>query len=138
MKKALSGGLIGLLIGGAVMLFFSWVGGIFSFHLVPPRIESFEFTPQVALMLFQCLLTGAIAGGIAYYTGRWRLAIVVSILVGYGLGYIFVDQNDQPWETIGALSMLLPLVFAGVLSSLVCVLVRMQGTSTAEIKTKTS
>ena len=71
MKKALSGGLLGLFIGGAVMLFFSWVEGKISFRLVPPRIESLEFTPQVALMLFQCLLTGAIAGGATYL--HWAL-----------------------------------------------------------------
>jgi hypothetical protein len=132
MKKALFGGLMGSFFGGAVMLFFSWVGGIISFRLVPPSIESFEFTPQVALMFFQCLLTGAVAGSIAYYTGRWGLGVVVSIVVGYGLGFFFVDQNDQPWRTIGALSMLLPMVFAGVLSSLACALVRMQGINSAE------
>ena len=43
---------MGSFFGGAVMLFFSWVGGIISFRLVPPSIESFEFTPQVALMFF--------------------------------------------------------------------------------------
>jgi hypothetical protein len=70
MKKAFSGGLLGLLIGAIVMLFFSWVYGIFYLRLDPPRIEGFEFTPQVAVMLSQCLLTGVIAGGTAYHTGR--------------------------------------------------------------------
>lgn len=46
------------------MLSFGWVEGVISLRLVPPRIESFEFTPQVALMLIQCLLTGAIAGSV--------------------------------------------------------------------------
>lgn len=118
MKKALSGGLLGLFIGGAVMLFFSWISGIISFGLIPPRIESLEFTPQVALMLFQCLLTGAIAGGATYLTGRWGLGVVSGIVVGYGLGFFFVGQDDQPWETIRALGMLLPVVFVGVLSGL--------------------
>lgn len=134
MKKVLSGGLIGLFFGGAVMLFFSWVEGIISFRLVPLRIESFEFTPQVALMLFQCLLTGVIAGGCAYYSGRWGLAVVVSLVVGYGLGFFFVEQNDQPWGTIGALAMLPPLVFAGVLSSLAGAVMRMQEIISAKKK----
>lgn len=135
MKKVLLGGLIGLFFGGAVMLFYSWVEGIISFRPAPLRIESFEFSTQLALMFFQCLLTGAVAGSLAYYTGRWGLGVVVSIVVGYGLGFFFLDQNDQPWGTIGALSMLLPLVFAGVLSGLACALVRMQGINSAEIET---
>jgi hypothetical protein len=124
MKKALSGGLLGLFIGGAVMLFFAWVDGIISFRLIPLRIESSEFTPQVALMLFQCLLTGAITGSITYLTGHWGLGAAAGIVVGYGLGFILVGQYDQPWGTIGALAMLLPLVFIGVLSSLISVVVR--------------
>lgn len=134
MRKALYGGLLGLLIVGVVLLFFSWLGGIFSFRLVPPRIESYEFTPQGALMHFQCLLTGAIAGGATYYTGRRGLGVVLSIGVGYGLGSFFVDQNDKTWETIGAIAML-PLVFAGVLSSLAFAVVRIQEIITVEKET---
>ena len=118
MKKALPGGLLGLFIGGVVMLFFSWVSGIFSFRLLPPRVENLEFTPQVALMLFQCLLTGAIAGGAALATRRRALGILAGIIVGYGLGFLLMRQDDPPWGTIGALAMLLPLVFAGVVSGL--------------------
>jgi hypothetical protein len=118
MKKALSGGLLGLFIGGAIMLYFSWIEGNLSLRLLPPRIESLEFTPQVALMLFQCLLTGAIAGGASYLTGRWGLGMVSGIVIGYGLGFLFVGQDDQPWETIRALGILLPVVFVGVSSSL--------------------
>jgi len=132
MKKALSGGLLGLFFGGAVMLFFSWVEGIISFRLAPPRIESLEFTPQVALVLFQCLLTGAIAGGATYLTGRWGLGAAAGIVVGYGLGFFFVGQGDQPWGTISALAMLLPVVFVGLLSSLASVVVRMRESVSAE------
>lgn len=126
MKKTLSGGLLGLLIGGVVMLFFSYVEGIISFGLIPPRIESLEFTPQVALMLSQCLLTGAIAGGVTVPTGRWGLGAAAGIVVGYGLGFFFVDQGDQPWGTIAALAMLLPVAFAGLLSGLAPVVLRMR------------
>ena len=133
MKKALLGGLLGLLIGGAVMLFFSWVEGIFSFRLVPPRIESYEFSAQVALMLLQCLLAGAIAGGATSFSGRWAAGVVVGIVVGFGLGFLFVGQDDQPWGTIGALGMLLPVVFAGVLSGLAAAAVSMRYRVSAEI-----
>ena len=132
MKNALSGGLLGLFIGGAVMLFFSWVEGIISFRLLPSRIESLEFTPQVALMLLQCLLTGVIAGGVAYLTGRSGLGAAAGIVVGYGLGFFFVGQDDQPWGTIGTLAMLLPVVFVGVLSSLSSAVVRMRDSVSAE------
>ena len=125
MKKALPGTLLGLLVGGATMLYFSWVNRIISFRMVPPGIEGFEFTPQVALMLFQCLLTGAIAGGAIYSTGRWGPGIAASIGIGIGLGFFFVDKSDQPWGTIGALAMLLPVVFVGVLSSLAAGVLRM-------------
>jgi hypothetical protein len=118
MKKALYGGLLGLFIGGAVMLFFSWVEGIISFHLVPPGIEKVEITPQTAVMLFQCLLTGTITGGITYLTGHWGLGAAFGIVTGYGLGFFFMSQNDQPWEMIRALGMLLPVLLVGVLSSL--------------------
>lgn len=126
MNKALSGTLQGLLIGGVVMLYFSWVYRIISFRLVPPGIESFEFTPQVALMLFQCLVTGAIAGGATYLTGRWGRGVAASIIVGFGLGFFFVDKGDQPWGTIGALAMLLPVVFVGVLSRLAAAVLRIR------------
>jgi hypothetical protein len=132
MNKVLSGTLMGLFIGSAVMLFYSWVEGIISFRLVPPGIESFEFTPQVALLLFQCLLTGAIAGGTTYMTGRWGPGVVASIVVGFGLGFFFVDKGDQPWGTIGALAMLLPVVFVGVLSSLAAVALRMRNRISVE------
>jgi hypothetical protein len=132
MKKALSGGLLGLFIGGAVMLFFAWVDGIISFRLIPLRIESSEFTPQVALMLFQCLLTGAIAGGITYLSGHWGLGAIAGVVVGYGLGFILVGQYDHPWGTIGALAMLVPLVFVGVLSSLISVVVRTEDSISTE------
>jgi hypothetical protein len=134
MKKVLSGTLLGLLIGGAVMLYFSWVNRIISFRLVPPGIESFEFTSQVALMLFQCLLTGAIAGGVTYPTGHWGPGIAASIVVGIGLGFVFVDKGDQPWGTIGALAMLLPVVFVGVLSSLAVAVLRMRSRISVEKK----
>ncbi len=137
MKKALFGGLLGFFIGGVVMLFFSWVDGILYFRLLPPRIESFEFTPQVALMLFQCLLTGAIAGGATYLTGRWGLGVVSGIVVGYGLGFLFMGQDDQPWETIVALGMLLPVASVGVLSSLAAAVLRMQNSVSAVKKTLT-
>lgn len=129
MKKALSGTLLGLPIGAAVMLYFSWVNRIISFRLVPPGIESFEFTPQVALMLFQCLLTGAIAGGATYLTGRWVMGVAESIVVGFGLGFFFIDKGDQPWGTIGALAMLMPVAFVGVLSSLAAAALRMRNRS---------
>jgi len=132
MKKALSGTLLGLLMGGAVMFYFSWVYGTIYFRSVPPWIESFEFTPQVALMLFQCLLTGAIAGGITYPTGRWGPGIAVSIVVGIGLGFFFVDKGDQPWGTIAALATLLPVMFAGVLSSMAAAVLRIRSRITAE------
>jgi heme/copper-type cytochrome/quinol oxidase subunit 3 len=132
MKKAFSSGLLGLFIGSAVMLFFSWVEGIISFRLVPPRIESPEFTPQMALMLFQCLLTSAIAGSASYYTGRWGSGSVAGIIVGFGLGFFFLRQDDQPWGTIGALGMLLPLVFVGVLSGLGVAAVKMRDSISAE------
>ena len=93
MKKVLSGTLLGLLMGGAVMFCFSWVYGTIYFRLVPPKIESFEFTPQIALMLFQCLLTGAIAGGVTYPTGRWGPGIAMSIVVGFGLGLFFASST---------------------------------------------
>ena len=124
MKKALSGGLLGLFIGGAVILFFSWVEGIISFRLVPPSIGPIEFTPQAALMLFQCLLAGAVAGGATYLTGLWVPGAAAGIVVGYGLGFLYVGQNDQPWETISALAMLLPVMWVGVLSSLASAVVR--------------
>ena len=132
MKKVLSGTFLGLLIGSAVMLYFSWVNGIISFRLVPPGIESFEFTPQVALMLFQCLLTGAIAGGATYLTRRWGPGVTASIAVGFGLGFFFVDKGDQPWGTIGALAMLLPVVFVAILSSLATAVLRMRNRISVE------
>lgn len=131
MKKALFGALLGLFIGGAVMLYFGWVSAIISFRLVPPRIESFEFTPQVALMLFQGLLAGAIAGGAPNLTGRWGLGIVSAIVAGFGLGFFFVGQDDQPWETIGALGMLLPVAFAAVLSGLAAAALPMRNSFSA-------
>jgi len=134
MKKALLGGLLGLLIGGAVMLFFSWVEGIISFRLVPPRIEILEFTPRVALMLFQCLLTGAMTGGATYFTGRWEAGAVAGIVVGYGLGFFFMGRDDPPWGTIGALAMLLPVVFVGVLSSLAAAVLRSRGMDRAVLR----
>jgi hypothetical protein len=124
MKRVFFGTLPGLLIGSAVLLYFSWVSGISFFRLVPPGIESSEFTPQVAVMLCQCLLTGAIAGGATYSTGRWGPAVVGSIVVGFGLGFFFVDQSDQPWGTIDALAMFLPVVFVGVFSGLAAALLR--------------
>jgi hypothetical protein len=124
MKKAFAGALLGLFIGGAVMLYFSWVNGIISFRLVPPGIESFEFTSQAALVLFQCLLTGAIAGSVTYVTGHWGLGVIAAIVVGYGLGFFYVGQDVPPWGTIGTLAMLLPVVFVAVLSSLAAAVLR--------------
>lgn len=126
MKKAVSGGFLGLIVGSAVMLFFSWVMGIISFHLSPFRIENLELTPQVARMLCQCVFAGVFAGGVTYFNRRWVLGIFVGIAVGYGLGFLFAGENDQPWATIGALAMLLPVVFSAVLSSLSCIVMSRQ------------
>ena len=132
MKNALSGTLLGLLMGGAVMFYFSWVYGTIYFRSVPPWIESFEFTPQVALMFFQCFLTGAIAGSVTFSTGRWGPGTAVSIFVGFGLGFFFVDKGDQPWGTITALATLLPVMFAGVLSSVAAAILRIRSRITVE------
>ena len=126
MKKVFFGTVPGLMIGSAVMIYFSWVSGLSFFRLIPPGIESSEFTPQVAVMLCQCLLTGAIAGGATYPSGRWGPAAVTSIVVGFGLGFFLVDKSDQPWGTINALAMLLPVVFVGVFSGLAAALLRRQ------------
>lgn len=118
MKKALFGALLGLFIGGAVWLYFSWVNLSLTFRLVPPRIVNFEFYPQMAVTLFQCLVSGVIAGSATYYSGRCWLGVFAAIIVAFGLGFLFVGLDDQPWGMIGAMAMLLPLVFVGVLSRL--------------------
>lgn len=126
MKKAFFGGLLGLVIGGVVMLFFSWVEGILTFRLDPPGIAGLEFTPQAALMLFQCLLTGTIAGGASSLTGRWGLGAAAGMVIGFGLGFFFVRQDDLPWGMMVALAMALPVLFVGVLSSLAAAAARMR------------
>jgi hypothetical protein len=120
MKKVLSGGFLGLIVGSAVTLFFSWVMGIISIHFSPFRFENLELSTQELLMLCQVVIAGVIAGGITYLNGRWVLGIFGGVVVGYGLGFIFREPNDQPWGTIGALAMLLPVVFSAILSSLSC------------------
>lgn len=132
MKKALSGGFLGLIVGSALMLFFSWVMGIISIHLFPFRVENLELTPQDARMLWQCIIAGVISGGIASFKGRWVLGIFGGVVVGYGLGFFFAGANDQPWATINALAVLPPVLFSAVLSSLSCIVISRQEHMSAE------
>ena len=121
-----------MIVGSAVMLFFGWVMGIISINLVPARIENLELSSLELLMLCQVVFAGVIAGGITYFNGRWVLGIFDGVVVGYGLGFIFMEPNDQPWGTIGALAMLLPVVFSAILSSLSCIVISRRKDITAE------
>lgn len=118
MKKSLPGIALGLALGGAVALFYAWVAGSLNLRLDPPGLASFTFGRWEAALLVQCLLAGAVSGGLAAARGRGGLAAAVGLLAGFGLGFFFIGRDDPPWDNLQPVGMLLPLLGAAVLAAL--------------------